>query len=175
MRYTDTDNNGEPYAPSTLDDLVIEIEGDVDWNDHSNTVTTAPVPDKPDTPYKTGDYTLVERIGIPPAITHTVIDEANGNEPITVDAMVVGGTIEYVKLFYTDVGDTVWNVALSGNKAYLAANSAGVVILNVGNPGNIAVEDQYYSPGELQDVFITGGYLYTANGAGGISIFDISP
>gem|GEM_PF-1526423 len=65
------------------------------------------------------------------------------------------------------------NVEVSQGYAYVAAGSAGLVVVNVSDPVHPVVVAQRDTPGNADDVRIVGRYAYVADGPSGLQIIDI--
>ncbi|MCX6639363.1 MAG: T9SS type A sorting domain-containing protein [bacterium] len=65
-------------------------------------------------------------------------------------------------------------VFVSGNYAYVAANEAGLRILDITDPANPAEVGYFDTPGEAYNVFVTGGHAYLANYFDGLYIIDVT-
>jgi len=65
------------------------------------------------------------------------------------------------------------NVEVSQGYAYVAAGSAGLVVVNVSDPLHPAIVATRDTPGNADDVRIVGRYAYVADGPSGVQIIDI--
>ena len=66
------------------------------------------------------------------------------------------------------------SVSVSGNYAYVAGGSSGLVIIDISNPSVPALTSTYNtSGGYANGVSVSGNYAYVANGNFGLDIFDI--
>ncbi len=92
----------------------------------------------------------------------TVLDISDRGEPT-----LVGQT--------TSLRGNVVSVAVAGNYAYLAAESAGLRIIDVANPANPAEVGFYDTPGIARGVAVAGDYAYVADDRiGGLRIINIT-
>jgi hypothetical protein len=66
------------------------------------------------------------------------------------------------------------NVDVSGNHAYIAAGSAGLVIVDVTNTDDPQILTAFDTPGNANDVRVVGGRAYVADGSSGLQIIDVS-
>lgn len=74
-----------------------------------------------------------------------------------------------------DVGASIRNFIIVGNEyAYLAADTKGLVILNIGNPSEISLEKEFGDVSDAQDVALRGNYAYIASGEKGFFVLDIA-
>jgi hypothetical protein len=64
-------------------------------------------------------------------------------------------------------------VKVSGNYAYVAAQSAGLLVVDITDPGAPAIISSVATT-SATDVDINGNYAYVADGAGGLKVFDIA-
>jgi len=64
-------------------------------------------------------------------------------------------------------------VVISGNYAYVAANEAGLLVVDISDPANPVVVGTYDTPGTANDVAIWGAYACVADG-GSLRLIDIS-
>ncbi|MBN1326591.1 MAG: hypothetical protein JW996_01445 [Candidatus Cloacimonetes bacterium] len=69
-------------------------------------------------------------------------------------------------------GGTARNVFVKNDKAYVASKSAGLVVVNVTDPYNPAVEKTYPTTGSTMDVSERDGFLYLADGENGLKIIN---
>jgi hypothetical protein len=65
------------------------------------------------------------------------------------------------------------NVDVSQGYAYVAAGSAGLVVVSVSDPLHPAIVATRDTPGNADDVRIVGRYAYVADGPSGLQIIDI--
>jgi hypothetical protein len=66
------------------------------------------------------------------------------------------------------------NVDVSGNMAYVAAGSAGLVLVNISNRAAPLVIATFDTPGNANDVQVLGNLAYVADGASGLRIIDVT-
>ena len=78
----------------------------------------------------------------------------------------------------TDTAYEVYDIHVSGKYAYLAAESDGVVILDISDPTSTSLVGIYDYPGanRVESIHISGNYAYAGNRAytGKLQIVDIS-
>ena len=65
-----------------------------------------------------------------------------------------------------------WGVALGGDKAYVAADEAGLRVISVADAANPVEVGHYDMPGWVNGVTAVGGYAYVAYGENGLQIFQ---
>ena len=72
--------------------------------------------------------------------------------------------------------DNSWfqDVETISNFAYIAALDKGLIVVNIGTPGNPQVAGQYNTLGTSRDVAISGMYAYLADEDAGLRILDVS-
>ena len=63
-------------------------------------------------------------------------------------------------------------IAVSGNRAYLAAADAGLVPVDISNPAAPSALSAIDTPGSANDVAVAGNYAFVADGASGLQIID---
>lgn len=66
------------------------------------------------------------------------------------------------------------NVDVAGNYAYVAAGSAGLVVVDVSDRTAPSVVATLNTPGNANDVRIVGNLVYIADGGGGLRIIDVT-
>jgi hypothetical protein len=66
------------------------------------------------------------------------------------------------------------NVDVAGNYAYVAAGSAGLVVVNITDTNNPTIIATLDTPGNANDVRIVGTTAYIADGLSGLQIIDVS-
>lgn len=66
------------------------------------------------------------------------------------------------------------NIFVSGNYAYLADGTAGLLVVNISDPENPEFLGSYDTSGEALDVAVSNGYAYVADGSSGLAIIDVS-
>ena len=66
------------------------------------------------------------------------------------------------------------DVAVSGNYAFVAADSAGVHVVDISDPANASLVATVATSGNAQSITVAGNYAYVGGGAGGLEIIDIS-
>jgi hypothetical protein len=67
-----------------------------------------------------------------------------------------------------------WNVAASGDYAYVADGGSGLKIFDVSNPTDPQMITWYDPGGEVSFLFLSGNYVYLGNISMGLQIVDIS-
>lgn len=108
-----------------------------------------------------GSYAYAAGTGI------SIFDISNKSAPAR-----VGYTLNYAYYYGMDI-------ALSGNRAFIASSAAGISMVDVSNPANPVVIGNY-NDGDLVDsqdargVFVSGNYAYLSDAEDGLKIFDIS-
>jgi len=68
----------------------------------------------------------------------------------------------------------VRGVVVSGAYAYVAAENAGLRIINVSDPANPSEASFYDTPGSAYDVAVSGSYAYVADGDAGLRIINVA-
>lgn len=110
----------------------------------------------------------------------------SANQPINFEIINVANPASPFRVsFYGSAGDA-WNVAISGNYAYVAEhqdcvsgicdpNGGGLRVLNISNPSNPYQVD-YYSGGleAANDVKIENNYAYVIDSYAGLRVFNIT-
>ncbi len=72
------------------------------------------------------------------------------------------------------VAETVRDIAVDGNFAYLAVGDAGIVVFQLAAAEGLKIVARYRSGGSANGLVINNAILYIADGANGLSIVDIS-
>ncbi len=85
---------------------------------------------------------------------------------------VWGQEVEYVTSL--DIGDRVNSIFLSGNYAFLAAETLGLQIVDISVPQAPEIIGEFYPPGVISDVFVQGDFSYLSNSHFGLNIIDVS-
>lgn len=70
--------------------------------------------------------------------------------------------------------DLAFNVAVSGNYAYVADQDLGLRVVSVANPALPSIVGSYDTPGLANAVAIVGNYAYVADGDTGLLILNVS-
>jgi len=65
-------------------------------------------------------------------------------------------------------------VAVSGNYAFVAADSAGVQVVDITDPANPSLVASVATIGDAQSIALSGNYAYIGGATGGFEIIDIS-
>jgi hypothetical protein len=66
------------------------------------------------------------------------------------------------------------DVAVAGNYAYVAAQSAGLQVIDVSNPADPQRVGGYATGVYAEDVAVSGNFAYVAAGFGGLEVIDVS-
>jgi len=88
-----------------------------------------------------------------------IYDVSNPANPLEVDG-------------YDPTIGSVRNIAIAGNYAYLAAEDAGMRIINIS--GSLIETGFYDTPDYASDVAVAGNYAYVADGSNGLRIINIT-
>ena len=88
-----------------------------------------------------------------------------------VEADELGSSLGFVGNYDTDGYAT--GVTISGNYAYVADDSQGLVIVNIEDPANPTWVGSYDTDGYANGVTISGNYAYVADGYSGLAIVNI--
>ncbi len=72
-----------------------------------------------------------------------------------------------------DIPDSAEGIFIADNRAYLAAGSGGLQIVDISDPKYPKVIKSLVTPGSASDVFVAGTTVYLAAKAGGLQIIDI--
>ena len=67
-----------------------------------------------------------------------------------------------------------WDVAVSGNYAYVADEDAGLHIIDITNPQNPVLAGICDTPGNALSVVVSGDHAYVADLSGGLRVIDVS-
>ncbi|NGX41783.1 MAG: Serine/threonine-protein kinase PknH [Chlamydiae bacterium] len=73
-----------------------------------------------------------------------------------------------------DTPDWAYDVALSGNYAYVADYASGLQIIDVSNVINPTLAGSYNTPSNAYGITVSGNYAYVADGTFGLQIIDVS-
>ncbi|MCP5525761.1 MAG: hypothetical protein H7A47_03005 [Verrucomicrobiales bacterium] len=68
----------------------------------------------------------------------------------------------------------IWGVTVSGDYAYIAAEAAGLIVLNVSTPAAPVRVGGYNTSESAYDVFLSGDHAYVADGQSGLVVIDVS-
>jgi hypothetical protein len=71
-------------------------------------------------------------------------------------------------------GDTVSDIVLSGSRAYIAAGTDGIHIVDVSDRTNPSTIGTWNSPGSAEGIAVDGSLMYVADGPFGLQIVDVS-
>ena len=91
-------------------------------------------------------------------VTVTVVDTPSNTGPIS----------------ETDLSSSPNDLALNGNYAFIASETAGVVVVDISDLFSPVEISSIETPGNAQDIKIQGSYAYVADGSSGLQILDIS-
>ena len=80
---------------------------------------------------------------------------------------VLTGTVE-------GLGDSVQDVQVMGDLAFVAAGTAGLHIIDVSDPRQPFIISSYDTPGFANSLFVLDDYVYLAAGGAGLLIIDVS-
>lgn len=69
-------------------------------------------------------------------------------------------------------GDSAYGIAVSANYAYVARSGFGLLVLEVGNPGNPQRVGSFQTKGFATGVAVAGDHVFVAAGEEGLLIFD---
>lgn len=102
----------------------------------------------------------------------------NGLQLIDVSSPVTPKQLSFIRLKDWPGGDVLTNavgVAVSGTLAYVAADRAGLKVLDVSKPANPTIVGEYRLPeaGSAEDVVVVQGIAYVA-GHAGLGVVDVS-
>lgn len=97
---------------------------------------------------------------------------ANGGHTAT--ATVTVRTFAPQPLSFLQLPGFANNVDVAGNYAYIAAGSAGLVIVDVTNRRSPVIVKTVDTPGNANDVHVAGTTAYVADGASGLQIIDVT-
>ena len=73
-----------------------------------------------------------------------------------------------------DTAGQAWGVAVAGNYAYVADDTAGLQVIDISNPANPQRVGGYDTAGYANGVAVVGNYAYVADGHAGLQVVDIS-
>lgn len=93
---------------------------------------------------------------------------------VTADVPVVVTVFTPSTLSETVIPGYANNVDVAQDYAYVAAGSAGLVILNINDPANPVIVATLDTPGNANDVRVVGSTAYVADGSSGLQIIDVS-
>jgi hypothetical protein len=95
-----------------------------------------------------------------------------GNQLVVLD---VSNPLNPTLIGQTDIlPDSVGDVAITGNYAFVANEHGGLRVIDVSNPANPIEVGFYDTPGYAHDVVLAGNYAYVADTWGGLRVIDIS-
>ncbi len=92
---------------------------------------------------------------------------------------IVAGELKLYPFEYTLVGtyDTpgdAYDVAVSGNYAFVANDAFGLHVIDISNPANPGLVGAYNTSGSSYGVAVYGDYAFVADGTTGLQVIDIS-
>lgn len=70
--------------------------------------------------------------------------------------------------------DEAWDVAVSGNVAYVAGGEAGLVVVDRGDPGEPRLRAVVDTPGSAHAVKLAGQHAFVAGTEGGLRVLDVA-
>jgi|GEM_PF-2890416 len=103
----------------------------------------------------------------------TTITVSNNSVNHSIDVTVERYTPEALS-FITLPGDIANNVDVQGDYAYVAAGSAGLVIVNSSDRRAPTVVGQLNTNGSAKDVKVLGDTVFLADGVGGVKLIDVA-
>jgi hypothetical protein len=71
-------------------------------------------------------------------------------------------------------GMEAFDIAVSGNMAYVAGGAGGLYAIDITNPDTLIESGVYVSSGDVRDVEVSGTYAYTAEVDEGLRVVDIN-
>jgi len=71
------------------------------------------------------------------------------------------------------IGSGMTSIAVSGNRAFITQENAGLCIIDLSNP-ELSIIHSVDTPGTAYDVVVSGDYAYIADGAMGLQVIDVS-
>jgi hypothetical protein len=81
--------------------------------------------------------------------------------------------LQHVASYDTLWGGTAYDVAVSGDYAYVANGDQGLLVVDLTDLGNPSFAGIYVSPGTARGVAVSGTHAYVAAGNAGLHVFDI--
>jgi subtilisin family serine protease len=85
-----------------------------------------------------------------------------------------GGLASSSRLGGFSLSSAAKNITVAGNYAYVAAEAAGLVVLNVADPERPTQAGLLDTAGSANDVTVSNAYAYVADGPKGISVINVS-
>lgn len=73
-----------------------------------------------------------------------------------------------------DTPGLAWEVALSGNYAYVADDSSGLQVIDISDPANPVIVGAVATPDDALGIALSGNYAYVADWSSGLQVIDIS-
>jgi len=73
-----------------------------------------------------------------------------------------------------DTPGNAYGVAVAGNYAYVADESAGLQVIDISDPANPAIAGSVYTPDNAYDVTVAGNYSYVAS-RWGLNVYQAIP
>lgn len=100
------------------------------------------------------------------------IDIANGGFTTSVEGLV--RSFAPIPLGFVALPGFANGVALAGGRAYVAAGSAGLQVVDVSDRSSPSLAGSAPSPGNANDVAVVGDRAYLADGAAGLVVYDLA-
>lgn len=101
-------------------------------------------------------------------------DASVGSELGAVDIVSVADPAAPAMLGRYSLGDgPALSVAVSGSTMYVG-HAGSIDVVNIANPASPAVQETINAGGTVNDLTVSGSYLYAADGASGLLVYDIS-
>lgn len=72
------------------------------------------------------------------------------------------------------LGDSIQDIQVIGNLAFIAAGSSGLQIIDVSNPYQPIKTSSFETPGQVYGIYVVDGYAYLAAGGAGLLLMDVS-
>lgn len=116
-----------------------------------------------------------------PTVTSVTPDK--GSLYSTTDTTIIGSNFEAgAKVSLINGGpvlagtysDTVYDVFVSGDYAYVAGISSELQVLDVSDPVNPTPVGSYPTPGTASRIFVEGDYAYVGEGSSGLTIINLN-
>ncbi len=114
-----------------------------------------------------GEYTetFTNTTHLNPGQTTAVWDTASGQLTMPVPPILIGSAA---------TGGHAYAVKIWGDRAYVAAGTAGLEVFDITDPSAPFIIGSYDTPGEALDVAINGGIACVADGDSGLVILDVT-
>jgi hypothetical protein len=122
--------------------------------------------DVPSTPTEVGSWPVPEggraiSLALDGSYVYLVVDEQGLGRVCILDIRNVQSPQE-VAHYETETSTRIWGVDVAAGYAYVAADQAGLHILNVSNPANPTFVKAFETPSYVLDVDVEGNYAYVA-------------